>query len=225
MNPDTLVLVPAYNESDNILETVNNLRNFFEHILVINDGSTDNTQYILKENSIPCISHLINLGQGAALESGFLYFVNRTNLQYVITFDGDGQNNASQANDMLMELKKYSYSILIGSRFKKKKDYMEIPFFKRLTLRLAKIYERTFFSIKLDDAHNGLRVMTKEMIKNHILPIKNHDMSHSTEIAFKASNSGEIIYEYPVTVEYKNKRSQHPINAVNIVINNLIKRL
>ena len=70
MNCDCLVIVPVFDEQKNILKTINNLKEFFENIVVVNDGSNDDTLTILRKNSIPFLSHIINLGQGAALETG-----------------------------------------------------------------------------------------------------------------------------------------------------------
>ena len=121
MTNDCLVIVPVFNEQKNILNTINNLKEFFENILVINDGSNDDTQKILSNNSIPFLSHIINLGQGAALDTGFNFFIKMTNFKYVITFDGDGQHLAKDAYEMFKYLKKESHQIVVGNRFKDKK--------------------------------------------------------------------------------------------------------
>ena len=225
MTADCLVLVPVFNEEDNILKTIKNLRSFFENILIINDGSNDETEQILKKNSIPFLPHIINLGQGAALETGLKFFSSETKLKYVITFDGDGQHLASDAYEMYNFLKKESHQIVVGNRFKNKKTINEIPLIKRIILNIATKYERFFYSIKLGDSHNGLRVLTREMVTKNILPIKNHDMAHATEIVYKASKAIKIIPEFKISIKYDKKRSQHPINAINIVINNLFKKL
>lgn len=225
MTADCLVIVPVLNEEENILKTIENLRSFFKNILIINDGSTDNTELILKKNSIPFLTHIINLGQGAALETGLKFFILETNLKYVITFDGDGQHQASDAYKMYNFLKKESHQIVVGNRFKNKKSINEIPLIKRIVINIATKYERLFYSIKLSDSHNGLRVLTREMVTKNILPIKNHDMAHATEIVYKASKAIKSIPEYKISIKYNTKRSQHPINAINIVINNLFKKL
>ena len=215
----------VFNEQKNILKTINNLKEFFANIIVINDGSNDDTQSILSSNSIPFLSHIINLGQGAALETGFNFFINMTDLKYVITFDGDGQHVAKDAYDMCEYLKKESHEIVVGNRFKDKKAINEIPLLKRIILNLATKYERIFYSIKLNDSHNGLRVLTRKIVSENILPIKNHDMAHATEIVYKASRAVKNIPEFKINIKYSGKRSQHPINAINIVINNLFNKL
>ena len=93
------------------------------------------------------IKHLFNLGQGAALESGFEYFLQNTNYRYAITFDGDGQNRVSDAFKMLNLAKKEKLDAVIGSAFLNKEYVKEIPFLKKLVLIMARVYEKLFYSI------------------------------------------------------------------------------
>ena len=218
---DTLVLIPAYNESNNIIEIIKDLKKYFKNFLVINDGSNDDTEFLLNKNKISNINHYVNLGQGAALETGLLIFIRDTKFKYVITFDADGQHRASDAYEMLKIAKKQKLKAVIGTRFKSKTALKEIPILKRITLTLAKKYERIFYGIKLTDAHNGLRVLEKELVRKFILPIKNSGMNHGTEISSKIFHSSLKFIEYPVIIQYKNKRSQSPLNAINILVNNI----
>ena len=126
---------------------------------------------------------------------------------------------------MIKYAKQMNLSAVLGTRFKQKYNTKTIPFIKRCTLYLAVLYERLIFNIKLTDAHNGLRVLKKDLVKNVILPLKNFDMSHATEISYKICKFIFKYGEYPVNVEYKNKRSQSPINAINIAIKNMFKPL
>ena len=100
---DTLVLIPAYNESNNIIKIIKGLKKYFRNILVINDGSCDDTEILLNKNKISCINHYVNLGQGAALETGLKIFIRESSLKYVITFDADGQHSPYDAYKMLPE--------------------------------------------------------------------------------------------------------------------------
>ena len=218
---DTLVLIPAYNESINIIEIIKELKKYFRNILVINDGSNDDTEFLLNKNKVSIINHYVNLGQGAALETGLKIFIRESRFKYVITFDADGQHRPLDAYKMLKKAKKEKLKAVIGTRFKSKTALKEIPFFKKITLRLAKIYERFFYGIKLTDAHNGLRVLEKELVKNFILPIKNNGMNHGTEISSKIFHSSLKFLEYPVIIKYRNKKSQSPLNAINILVNNI----
>ena len=222
---DTLVIVPSYNESLNIEDTINDLKNYFDNILVIDDGSIDKTSCILQSLKINYIKHPTKLGQGAAIDSGLSFFLNNTNLQYIITFDGDGQHEAKYANEMTLYAKEKKLSAVLGSRFKNRIVSQNIPFFKKLTLAMAKVYQDIFFQIHLTDAHNGLRIIDRKLVKKLIYPIRNFDMSHATEISFKICKSKYKFEEYPVRVKYGSKRSQNPINAINIAFKNIFFKL
>ena len=223
LSNDVLVIVPVFNEHMNIKEVNNDLINFFENIIFVDDGSSDNTTDLIQTLGIKSIKHLINLGQGAAIESGFEYFLSNTNYQYAVTFDGDGQNRASDAFKMLNLAKKENLDAVLGSRFLDKKNIREIPTGKKTLLRVARLYESLFYSIKLTDAHNGLRILKRDLIKDKLMPINNHDMSHASEISYKICKSNCYFKEFPVKVNYKNKRTQNALNSINIVIKNLLK--
>ena len=218
---DTLIIVPAFNEQTNLKNVINDLKSFFDNVLIIDDGSDPPSYEVVKKLGVYYSQHEINLGQGADIDTGLTFFLKNSKYKYVITFDGDGQNRAKDAKDMLKFAKKYKLNAVLGSRFKNKNDYLQIPLSKRLILSLAKIYEKIFFKVFLTDAHNGLRVMSRYIVENYILPIKNSDMGHATEISYKICKSNCDFSEYPVRVKYKNKRSQNPINAINIIFKDI----
>ena len=218
---DTLILIPAYNEAKNIEFVIDNLKKYFTEILVVNDGSTDDTKLILKLKKVNLINHVINLGQGAALETGLNYFIKNKKYKYVVTFDADGQHTSLDAYKMMNLIKKNNYQAVIGSRFKSKDSINQIPLLKKFTLIMAKVYERIFYGIKLSDAHNGLRVLKREIVDKKILPIDSSGMNHATEISSKIMHSSMDFLEFPVNIKYKGKKSQSPLNAINILVNNI----
>ena len=214
---DVLILVPVFNESKFIDKTIEKLLKKFKNILVLNDGSTDNTLEIISSKEVDVISHQLNCGQGAALETGFLYFIKFTNFKYIATFDADGQHNVSDLESMIKLIKKKKLSAVIGTRFQNLNTIKQIPFLKRLTLKLGILFERIFYSIKNTDAHNGLRVISRSVVSDFLLPIKNHDMSHATEISFKLGKKKLKTVEFPVSINYSNIKSQSILNSINIV--------
>ena len=225
LHKDTLVIVPIYNEGDNLEFVIKDLRKYFDNILVIDDGSIDKSFEILNELGVNFIQHCVNIGQGAAIDSGISYFLNQTNAEFIVTFDGDGQNEAKDADLMIKHAKLLNLSAVLGSRFKNQKYSMNIPFLKKVTLKMATIYEKLFFNIKLTDAHNGLRVINRKLIKDFIYPIKNSDMNHATEISYKICKSRYNFEEFPIKVKYDNKRTQTPFNAINIAFKNIFYKL
>ena len=100
-NPEALIIIPVFNEELNISRVVKELKEFFENIVVVDDGSNDNTLDLIKALKVNYIKHSLNLGgNGAAIESGFKFLLENTNCTYGITFDGDGQNRAIDAEMM-----------------------------------------------------------------------------------------------------------------------------
>lgn len=224
-NNDTLVIIPVFNESNNLEDVIKNLCKYFKNILIVDDGSDHSYDDILENHNVKYLKHSINLGQGAALHTGFTFFLLHIQFNYAVTFDGDGQNRAIDAAKMVELSKMDNLSAVLGSRFLKKNNAHKIPFFKKLILKLARFYEKIFFQINLTDAHNGLRVLNRDLVEKFILPIKNNDMNHATEISYKVFKSKCKFQEFPVKVEYENKRSQNPLNAINIAFSNLYRRL
>ena len=218
---DVLVIIPVFNESDNISKVISSLKIFFKNILVVDDGSEDNSFSILKNLDVHLIQHPINLGQGAAIETGLNYLLNNKKYKYAVTFDGDGQNYPIDASKMINFAKQNSLDAVVGSRFLSRDSNKEMPLLRKIVLKLANLYESIFYSIKFSDAHNGLRVLERKFIGKYLMPIQNHDMSHATEISYKICRNTKKFKEYPIKVKYANKRSQNLLNAINIVFQNI----
>tara|TARA_B100000963_G_scaffold130647_1_gene113994 strand:+ start:13188 stop:13880 length:693 start_codon:yes stop_codon:yes gene_type:complete len=211
----TLLLVPTYNEGNELNKTLEDLRRYFPNILLIDDGSTD--QSISKTNlsNIYLIKHLINLGQGRSLETGFKFFLKNINYHYLITFDSDGQHRPKDALKMLTYLKNNNFDFVLGSRFIKNNN-IYIPLLKKIILKIGVLFENYRSKLKLTDAHNGLRLLNRKAVAS-LIPIKCSRMAHASEIVYKLGNSKLKGSEYPVTIIYKNKKSQSPLNFMKIL--------
>ena len=119
---EILLIIPAYNEQDSILKTYKSVLKYNKKsknkvdVIVINDGSTDNTQQILEENDIPNIQLIQNLGIGGAVQTGYKY-AKEKGYNYAIQFDGDGQHDVNYVENILEPLRKNQADLIIGSRF------------------------------------------------------------------------------------------------------------
>ena len=118
------ILVPVFNENKVIRNTLNELLKFFSNIIVVNDGSTDNTIDKLDDLNIALLNHEINLGVGAAVQTGFDYVEKIHDSYAVITFDADGQHSVE---DAVLWLKKYKFVMkklyLVAGSLSTKKMY------------------------------------------------------------------------------------------------------
>lgn len=157
-----LIIIPAYNEGENIERVVSNLQeNYpeFDYVL-INDGSKDNTEEICIKNNYNFISHPVNLGLDGAVKTGMMYAAQK-GYDAAIQFDGDGQHDASYIAQMAQKIEE-GYNIVIGSRFVTEKKPKTM---RMLGNNLIQLAVRTTTGVKITDTTSGMRMFDKEMIK------------------------------------------------------------
>lgn len=157
-----LIIIPAYNEGENIEKVVNNLETNFPQYdyVVINDGSVDNTEEICKKNNYNLLSLPVNLGLAGAVQTGMKYAF-ENGYDAAIQYDGDGQHDATYIADMCKTLEE-GYDIVIGSRFVTEKK----PHGARmLGSRIIQFFIRIKTGVKINDPTSGMRLFGKNMLK------------------------------------------------------------
>lgn len=163
MGKKVLIVIPAYNEEENIERVVNNLEeNYKEYdYVVVNDGSKDSTAQICREKGYNLLDLPVNLGLAGAFQAGMKY-ANKKHYDYAIQFDGDGQHNPEYIADMLAMAEEKSLDIVIGSRFVKEKK----PFSSRM-IGSRVIASCIFITTgkKIKDPTSGMRMFNSEMIR------------------------------------------------------------
>lgn len=170
MNKRTLIVIPAYNEAENIERVIKDIKDNAPDVdyVIINDGSTDNTKEIVEKNHFNCINGFINLGLFGAVQTGFLYAL-ENNYDVVFQFDGDGQHDAKYIKTMLNEIQSDD-DIIIGSRFVTERK----PFTARmLGSRLISFAIRIATGKKIVDPTSGLRAYGKNSIKDYATDMNN----------------------------------------------------
>jgi glycosyltransferase involved in cell wall biosynthesis len=216
------VVVPVFNEAEVISDVVTSLRQEFAHVLCVDDGSTDRSAELAKAAGARVLQHPMNLGQGAALQTGFDYVLKHPQATHVITFDADGQHIVSDAREMLELARQKRISVIFGSRFLDKRSQPGLK--KRVVLKLAVLFTRVFTGLRLTDAHNGLRVLSRETLEK--IRLRQSGMSHATEIVHLIAKSRLAWKEYPVKVlytEYSRRKGQSLWNSVNILIDLIVR--
>ena len=160
----TLVIIPAYNESENIVNTVTTLTTKCPDIdyIIINDCSTDNTEQICKENGYNYLSLPINLGIGGGMQTGYRY-AKENGYDIAVQFDGDGQHNAEYINALTEPIKNGEANLVIGSRFINKEGF-QTSFMRRLGINLLCGVLRLCGHVKITDATSGFRAASKDVI-------------------------------------------------------------
>lgn len=218
------VLIAAYNEASVINDVIKDvLLNVTDNVLVVNDGSSDNTAEIAKAAGAQVISHCDNLGQGAALQTGFSY-LKGIDFDYVVTFDADGQHMYEDIFVMMEALQKEQADIALGSRFLGRVENISKK--KLLTLKAAIAFTNATSGVTLTDSHNGLRLLTARAVNE--ISITQRGMAHASEIIDEIYNKNLKWCEVPVTIkytEYSVSKGQRISNSISIVLDLLINRL
>ena len=215
------VVVPAFNEQKVIKDIINNLLKKFPNIIVVNDGSNDRTLEIINELDIKVLSHEINLGVGAAVQTGFDYVSKIPNAKAVITFDADGQHLVDDAVAMAKEILICDEGIIFGTRFPKHSK--NIPKVKRIVLKLIAKITDLVTGVTLSDAHNGLKAYKVSTIKELELQFSSYSYESEliTQVAKKKIDYKEMSTDIKYT-SYSIKKGQKLLNGL-LIIEDLLK--
>lgn len=161
----TLVIIPAYNEAENIVNTVTTLTTTcpFVDYVIINDCSKDDTAKICKENGYNFVSLPINLGIGGGMQTGYKYAM-ENGYDIAIQFDGDGQHNAEYIKDIIKPIEDGEADLVIGSRFINKEGF-QTSFMRRFGINVLGAVLRICGKVKVTDATSGFRAASRPVIE------------------------------------------------------------
>ena len=196
-----LVIVPAYNEESNIVNTVNKIIKYSKKsnneidYIVINDGSSDNTKEICRKNKYNTINLIQNLGIGGAVQTGYKYALNN-NYDVAIQFDGDGQHDENYIDDLVDEIKE-GYDFVIGSRFISDLSKFKSSSTRRVGIKIISFLIKLCTGKKIYDPTSGFRAANKDVIKifaNHY-PVEYPEPESTTELIKRGYKVTEIPVE------------------------------
>jgi polyprenyl-phospho-N-acetylgalactosaminyl synthase len=226
VNSDVWVIVRCFNEAPVVGDVVRSLRTVFPNVVGVDDGSTDQSAQEMSAAGASVVRHSANLGAGAALQTGLQYGLLDHAARYFVCFDADGQHRTADAAAMVDRCRAENLDILIGSRFLGSAEGM--PMRRRLLLHAARVFERLTSGVSLTDAHNGLRVFSRQFASR--IDLAMHDMAYASELLALIGHSGLPYAEHPVTIdytEYSTHKGQRSINSINIAtdiwINQILK--
>ncbi len=213
-----LVCIPAYNEEQTIGKIVKECLQYSDKVIVCDDGSSDDTFKIAKQNGAVVFSHKKNLGYGAAIITLFDQARNE-NADIMVTLDADGQHNPDQIPILVDTLTEHNVDVVIGSRFLDKKS--NSPGYRRTGIKIITSATNFGTDFKVSDAKSGFLVYSKNAID--AIHTTEEGMAVSTEILLKASNKGLSVAEVPISVSYEGDTSdQNPvIHGVGVLMNTL----
>lgn len=162
-----LMIIPAYNEEQNILDTVKDIKEYDKiklDYIVINDGSTDNTKKVLIDNNINFVDLSSNLGIGAAVQTGYKYAY-YNDYDIAIQFDGDGQHDVNYVDKLVDGIVKDNYDMVIGSRFIGDVSTFKSTKMRRVGINVISFVIKLFSGRKIYDVTSGFRAANKKVIK------------------------------------------------------------
>jgi glycosyltransferase involved in cell wall biosynthesis len=219
----TCVVVPMFNEAAVVSDVVAALADSFDAVVCVDDGSSDESGRLAAEAGATVVYHPVNLGQGAALQTG-VEFALRSSADYLITFDADGQHRIEDAVKLLERARAGDVDIVLGSRFLEEGN--AVPRVRRAVLRAAVLFTRATTGLSLTDTHNGLRVMTRATAE--LMKLRLHGMAHASEILGVVARHQLAYVELPVSVvytDYSRRKGQSSVNALNVLVDLLLARL
>lgn len=221
------IVIPVYNEANVVGDVITNLRKKRPNdaIIAVNDGSSDNSlDVLLSLHGVYVLSHDVNLGQGAALQTG-ISFARKLNAKYVVTFDSDGQHSVDDIQPFYNEIESKQLDIVMGSRFLGD-SISNVSAFKKYFLQLSTLFTYAISGIKLSDSHNGFRIINIK--DNPHFELRHNGMSHASEIVDLVSQLKMKYAEKSCTIiytEYSKAKGQSLWNSINIVLEIFIQRI
>jgi len=211
-----------YNEASVVGTVIKGLREVFPHVVCVDDGSTDGSQAVAREAGAVVVQHPVNLGQGAALQTGIAYALQDPELDCIVTFDADGQHRVVDAQAMVARILSGEAEIVLGSRFLD--DRTKLSFAKRIVLRTAAIQSRMATGMNLTDAHNGLRAFGPGVAAK--INLRQNRMAHASELVHQIAEMKPRWVEQPVEIiytDYSKSKGQSLLNSVNILADLLFR--
>lgn len=220
---DTWLVIPVYNEAPVIADVVEQARRTFPNIVCVDDGSRDGSAAQIRTTGAHLVRHPVNLGQGAAIQTGVEYARARPGARYFVTFDADGQHRVEDVLAMVDRLRTEPLDIVVGTRFAGEVSD-SVPLIKRIVLRTVVALSPRTRRLGLTDAHNGLRAFDKTVADE--LDLTMNGMSHASEFVRLIDERSWRVSEQPVTIlytEYSMSKGQSLLNGVNILIDGLLR--
>lgn len=218
------VVVPIYNERTALADVLSGLLATFPRVVCVDDGSSDGSAELARACGAEVLRHAVNLGAGAATQTGILHALTDPSVTHVITFDADGQHRVEDAVTMWRTACDEQVDVVLGTRFTA--ETASMPRSRRALLRVATAYTRATTGLALTDTHVGLRVFSRRAAEG--LRIRLPGMAHASEVLAYVARSGLPYREVPVDVQYTDyslRKGQRNLNAVNIAVDLIMSRL
>ena len=213
----TLIIIPAYNEVDNLLSLVGSIKEQKYDYLVINDCSSDNTEVFAKENNINILNLPVNMGLTHVTQIGFKYAFDN-NYDCVVCIDGDGQHIPSYINVLVKEIEKGN-DYVIGSRFIEEKKPISL---RMMGSSLLSLFIKIKTGCTINDPTSGMRACGKKIIEEFS---SNMNFYSEPDTACYLMNKHYKIKEVQVKMKDREKGESYfknPIRSIRYMISEII---
>ena len=222
-NDRVFIVIAAFNEARTIRDVVQQLLVHYPDVVVVDDASSDGTALCLKGLKVFLLRHILNRGQGAALQTG-ITFALQQGADVIVTFDADGQHNEKNIPALVEAILRGECDVSLGSRFLGSAH--SIPFARRVILKAGIVFTRMASGIKVTDVHNGLRSFSREAAGS--LRISMDRMAHASEILDHLKTRNLRFKEVPVDISYSTlslRKGQSSWGALKIALDVFYKKL
>jgi glycosyltransferase involved in cell wall biosynthesis len=198
------VLICAYNEEKHIARVINGCLNYVKDIIVVNDGSTDDTLEEARKTKARIISYKKNRGKGAALKKGFEYGW-KNKYDYFILLDGDGQHDPNEIPKFTRAIERGN-DLVIGAR---RKRHSSMPYLRRFTNFMSSLFLSVRRKTRIKDSQSGYRAINLNFLKKISLVKEKYDLE--SEVLIKMIKKGARVRNVPIRTIYRDEKSTiHP---------------
>ena len=227
MTQKALIIIPAYNEGKVLGPVIKNIKAELKSakgikfdLVVVNDGSSDNTKAVAEKNTTT-ISHLVNMGSGAATRTG-LEYAKRNNYDFALTIDADGQHLPKDLVNVIKKLTAEDFDLVIGSRLI---DPKGMPAHRVLGNKLLNAFTRILLGVRVTDSQSGLKGFSRKAIEK--INIRTNGFEFCSEIVWRAKQQNLNIIEVPISAvytDYSRQKGQSNVNALRIIKTLIIQK-
>lgn len=217
------VVVPAYNEGRRLERVLDDLAPTGHAVVVVDDGSRDDTAAVARARGCYVLRHVINRGQGAALQTGITFAV-REGADIVVTFDADGQHQASDMPALLAPIVEGRADFVLGNRFLS--GTSNVPPFRAVVLHVARLITFLTSGMRVGDTHNGYRALSRRGAQ--AIHLRQDRMAHASEIYDQILRARLPFVEVPVTIRYSDEtlaKGQKLSNSVSVLFQYMLGKL
>jgi len=223
--PPAVAIVRAFDESPTVGVVVHQLVAEGYEVIVVDDGSRDDTAKVAHAKGAVVVSHSVNLGPGAALQTGLTAAL-RAGARWLVTVDADEQHPIAELAKLLEPLRRGEADVVFGSRFLRREDRRLVPPARRALLRAGVVVNGLLTGLWLTDAHNGLRAFTREAAER--IRLRESSFAYASELLGEIRDHHLRLVEVPVAVRYTERslaKGQRGWNSVNVVLDYLIDKV